>query len=142
MMPLLFGLVPALDYYVHGFTALFGSLFGLLALVLYAILNQYLNVEGSWNGWSTIANGLQGTFYLVYDWPSFTVGLCFSVAGVFLYVLVEEIYYRVKGKPRPTPAHLLTSPYDDEKKPAMVDSQPSTATLEQGPVIAAVPERD
>jgi hypothetical protein len=136
MMPLVFGLIPALDHYVTGFAALFGSIFGLSVLVLYAILNQLMNIDGGvWNS-STIINGLQSTFYQVYDWPAFTIALCFSVAGVFLYAAVAEAYYRLSGKKRPTPSHLVFSPYFDEKPAPVRPQHISTGTMENTPVIA------
>ena len=38
-LPMLLGLVPALDYYVSGSCALFGCLFSLLSVVLYGYLD-------------------------------------------------------------------------------------------------------
>ena len=118
-MPLLFGMIPALDNIVTGGAALFGSLFGLLALMFYAVWNQVL-VTGEPITWSNAGynfqNGFYNTFYLIYDWPSFTVGLVGSVVGVLLYVAFREAYYAYTRKSKPTPEHLQVNPYLFEKK--------------------------
>ena len=112
MFPLLFGFIPAFDNLVTEGAALFGSLFGLFTLIVYAVWNQVVE-SGRPFVWSDVGDGLYYTFYVVYDWPSFTVALSFSIAGVWIWVAFRELYYYVTGKTKPVPKHLVASPYDD-----------------------------
>jgi hypothetical protein len=118
MMPLLFGMIPALDNFVTGGAALFGSFFALLALMIYAVWNEVVK-SGVPLSAASFRNGFYYTFYYSYDWPSFTIGLVGSVVGVLLYVAVREGYYAYTRQTKPIPYHLQVDPYAHEKKKAV-----------------------
>ncbi|KAJ3320886.1 hypothetical protein HDV06_004782 [Boothiomyces sp. JEL0866] len=112
VLPLCFGMLPYFDHIINDHSALFGSLSGLVSVVIYAIASQ---VNGIFK-WDDIPNGLYHTFYEVYEWPPFVIALGCSVIGMSLWYLAECVYYSVTGKQRKIPNHLYTaiqdSPFD------------------------------
>ncbi|KAJ3320887.1 hypothetical protein HDV06_004783 [Boothiomyces sp. JEL0866] len=136
MLPLVFGLVPALDRYYTGASALFGSFFSLAWVMIYGVLNQVYQVNGGvFNGWSDISTGLYNTFYLVYDYPPFVIGLGASLVGMAIWTGAEEVYYRyILKTERPFPSHLETPAEDIQTaRNSEVEQIPVTAIIEKEP---------
>ncbi|KAJ3275482.1 hypothetical protein HDV01_000309 [Terramyces sp. JEL0728] len=132
MLPLVFGLIPAFDRYYTGASALFGSFFALIWVMIYGVLQQvYQNNGGVFNGWSDISTGLYNTFYLVYDYPPFVIGLGGSLVGMAIWTGGEEVYYRyIAKKERPIPAHWET-PIEDAQTANSSEIAPVAAVVEK-----------
>jgi hypothetical protein len=108
VVPLALGMIPALDRYVSGTAALLGSLCGLVALIIFAIVNN-ANIVGHLDG-AVAWEGIVNTFYIVYDWPPFLVALLVSSGATILLAAIEFTYYKLRGIEQPVPAHLFENP--------------------------------
>jgi Na+/proline symporter len=123
MLPLIFGLIPAFDHLISEAAVLFGSITALLSIVVYGIQQQYSTIDNPMDFFfedllDNIFTALKTTFYDVYDWPPFIIGLAVSIGATLLFSVIQKKL----GLLPPLPAHL-------QKEPEYMES-PSTTTLE------------
>ncbi|KAI8900141.1 hypothetical protein BC833DRAFT_583162 [Globomyces pollinis-pini] len=92
IIPLMMGMIPALDSIITGSSALFGSFFGLFCIFAYGICDTY---RGEWN-WLDVTHGVYKTFYGHINWPPFFVGLVGSLMGMIIYSSIEVGLFRYR----------------------------------------------
>ncbi|KAI8900142.1 hypothetical protein BC833DRAFT_583163 [Globomyces pollinis-pini] len=133
ILPLFLGLIPKLDRIVTGSAVLFGSLFALLDIVFYAIGSQLISQVGSFDlsklTWDIVSTGIVTTFYLVYAWQPFAIGLLGSLLGVGIWVMFETLMYKVLGIERSVPNHLLTPVPTNEPKVLLSEADVESTKL-------------
>jgi Na+/proline symporter len=133
VVPLVLGMIPQLDTFITGVSALVGSLLGLISIIIYAFVTA-AQAAGYFDG--TVAwNGLVNTFYVVYDWPPFLIGLLVSSGATLMIATAQHYYYVYTGTTRPLPDHLR------EEREKMLSAQASQDTLTGTPAIVAVNKR-
>ena len=103
-LPIILGLVPVLDRYIHQSTALFGCLFSFFLVTVYGWI-----VKGSWT------QGIRHCFWESWYWQVFLLAFGGCFVGIFVFVGLEALWRRWTGIPFPPfkPHHKL-APVDKE----------------------------
>jgi Na+/proline symporter len=114
MMPMVFGMIQSFDKWIGEFDVLFGSITGILSIIIYAI-NLQVTKTGVFTV-ETILEGLVTTFYREFDWPPFIIGLGSSSLATFTSSAFRNWRYIITWTNPPTPAHLELSPEYNEKR--------------------------
>jgi solute:Na+ symporter, SSS family len=132
VVPLVLGMIPYLDTFITESSAMIGSLLGLGSIITYAFVTA-AQVAGYFDG--TVAwEGIVQTFYVVYDWPPFLIGLLVSTFSTLTIAALQHYYYIFKGIKRPEARHLKTEREERDRKSLL--KQKSDSTVAEEPVVA------
>jgi hypothetical protein len=85
-VPILIGLIPALDNYVREASVLFGTVFSLMAIAIYGYVRE-----------GTFVGGIYRSFFQSYEWQTFLIAFFGSIVGIFIAAFVDLGWRRVRG---------------------------------------------
>ncbi|KAJ3013161.1 hypothetical protein HKX48_005905 [Thoreauomyces humboldtii] len=87
-LPILLGLIPRIEGYVHGGSVIFGTLFSLFSVMVHGRITA-----GDWK------DGIVQNFYTTYLYDAFLTALISSVVGVAVWAVGEWVVRRALGWP-------------------------------------------
>ncbi|KAG0340422.1 hypothetical protein BG000_011981 [Podila horticola] len=109
--PVLLGLVTRLEGIVTGISMLFGIVTGFFSIVVFGYLKM-----------GNLKDGMEYTFTVSYDWPSFLLPLVFSTVGTLLAAFVEGLIRKACGFAYPVPMNFPPVVYSEQGEENSVSS--------------------
>ncbi|KAG0031895.1 hypothetical protein BGZ81_000325 [Podila clonocystis] len=109
--PVLLGLVTRLEGIVTGISMLFGIVTGFFSIVVFGYIKM-----------GNLKDGMEYTFTVSYDWPSFVLPLVFSTVGTLLAAYVESLIRKACGFAYPAPMNFPPVVFSEQGEEGSVSS--------------------